>query len=101
MFNIGDTVRIKEDAEKIFSVNVVFNEAMKNFLGHECVIFETENVYQGGICEKKAYKLEGLRDDIRKPNRDGYWLFGEEWLELVTEAKQISITENDIDSMFV
>lgn len=88
MFKVGDKVRIKENANEIFSAGCHWADAMDIFLGYEADII--------GINENGTYVINGC--EHRGANHGpfaNWWWFDERWLEPVDD-NVFSLDENDI-----
>ena len=95
MFNVGDTVRVKDNAYEIKHPGINFADKMKRYCGNEYAIRKVEVGLDGTI----KYRLEDVRCDNPRVNGHGFWIFVDEWLEPIKNAK-INIEENDFESMF-
>ena len=95
MFEVGDLVRVKDDAYEITGRGINFVTDMQEFCGKEFVVFKKEISNTGRV----KYKLDGVTSWNAAMNGDGYWVFVEEWLEPANN-KKISIEENEIEMMF-
>ena len=85
MFEIGDVVRIKPDADKIFT-GVYFADDMKEYLGKEAIV-ESFNK------RTFLYTLKDVKSDY------GYdWNFSDAWLEFANN-KEINIKESDLNEL--
>ena len=93
MFEIGDTVKIKDDACYINHRTLAFVTDMNKYLGTTHKVIDVEN--RGYV----VYKLSDVYTNDRMINGDGYWRFVEEWLELADD-KEINIKEDDFENMF-
>ena len=87
MFEVGDTVRVKKDADGIRNEYIPFINGMKEYLDNVYVIKKVKD-YQAF----KGYTLEGA-EIYGNP-----WLFAEEWLEHVEDIK-IDIKESDLQEL--
>ena len=84
MFEVGDNVRVKEDANTIISRFVTFVPDMYQYKGKEFTIKSYRNY---------CYNLEGVT------SASGYyWKFDESWLELCNNNK-IDIKEDDFEEL--
>jgi len=94
MFNIGDRVRIKENAD-IINAGTRFNSFMRRYLGQEARILKSNST-------GTEWKLEGVRfeNDRQRINGDGYWWWATEWLEPVEETNIKEITDKDFEDLF-
>ena len=73
-YQIGDLVRIKDNAYEIHSDCLNFaSPAMDKFCGETFTIRSYYYDY--------AYKLDGVTSSDDKINEDGYWVWCDEWLE--------------------
>ena len=82
-YQVGDRVRIKENAHKIITATY-FNHEMEKFEGKT---FEISRVLNNHY----------IFDEIM--NEDGYeWYWCEEWVE--DDGSEIIISENDFKNMF-
>ena len=95
MFNVGDTVKIKSDADKIRTTYLGYANAMRKYLGTESTICFVDTEAFGS--DRPIYKLEGVVDEVNKnTNGDGHWEFASEWLELIpVEIAEVTSTEVD------
>ena len=95
MFDVGDIVRIKPDADTIRTDYLGFANLMRKYLGTECVVHSVDTKSLGP--DRPIYKLEKVIDDVNKnTNGDGYWVFAEEWLESnPIEIEEVTSTEID------
>lgn len=88
MFNVGDKVRIKENANEIFSGGCCWAEGMNIFLGYEGEII--------GINDNGTYVINGC--EHRGANYGpfaNWWWFDGRWLE-PADDNVFSLDENDI-----
>ena len=92
MFNIGDRVRVKENANVITDVRTAFNALMLEYLGKESKIIKSDGLGQ--------WKLEGFRHKNFSINGDGYWWWATEWLELINDVPVKEITDDDFGNLF-
>lgn len=84
MFEVGDNVRIKENANTIISRFVTFVPEMHKYKGKEFTIRNYRNY---------CYTLEGAT------SASGYyWKFDESWLEFCNNNK-IDIKEDDFEEL--
>lgn len=91
MFNIGDRVRIKEDANKIESDFCYFTESMKLYLGCEDTIC--------GEPKDGTYALSNCKGGyINYGQYARYYWFDEKWLEPADNI-DFSLDENEIIEM--
>lgn len=91
MFNIGDHVRIKDDADKIESGFCCFAESMKSFLGHEDTIC--------GEPKNGVYALSNCKGShINYGQYANYYWFDENWLEPADNI-DFSLEEDEIIKM--
>ena len=95
MFEVGDLVRVKENAYDIGHRNIDFVSAMNKYCGHEYKVFKVQTRASG----LKVYKLESVFEQNSGVNGDGYWIFVEDWLEKVNETN-IEIEEKELEVMF-
>lgn len=95
MFEVGELVKIKDDANKIRHYTITFTDEMAQFCGQ---VHRIINVTTHGNVTR--YKFEDVFSDNRKVNGDGRWVFVEEWLEPY-ENKEINIEEDELENMFV
>lgn len=72
-YNVGDRVRIKENAWAIDHPTTAFAREMREFCGNEYTVRK--------ITTDNCYKLEEVRADSNGINGDGYWKWVEEWIE--------------------
>lgn len=91
MFQIGDHVRIKEDANEIKSAQCHFAQAMERYLGCESFVC--------GLPEHNLYALNNFKCGGANYGefRDYYW-FDEKWLEPVEDI-DFSLEEDEIIEM--
>ena len=94
MFEVGELVKIKDDANKIRHPTITFADEMTQFCGQVHRIFSITIL--NGVTR---YKFEDVFSDTIGVNGDGRWVFVEEWLEPY-ENKEITIEENDFEEMF-
>lgn len=88
MFKVGDKVRIKENANEIFSSGCHWADPMDIFLGYEGEII--------GINQNGTYVIKGC--EHRGANHGlfaNWWWFDEQWLE-PADDNVFSLDENDI-----
>lgn len=95
MFNIGETVRVKENASEITHHSIGFSRKMYPFQGEEFVVKEKREHYSGCYI----YILEDVKSEDPTVNGDGYWMWVKEWLEPVCTTK-IEVSEDDFMTMF-
>lgn len=95
MFNVGDIVRIKPDADKFRTTYLGFANLMRKYLDTEAAVRSVDIKSYGS--DRPVYKLEGVVDETNKnTNGDGYWMFAPDWLELVPlEIEEVTSTEID------
>jgi len=91
MYNIGDKVRIKENANVIYVKGIAWVPPMNKYLGTETTVI--------GIEQDKFYLLDGCHICEGASKSDYYW-FGSEWLELVEDCFINEIETNDLLSLF-
>lgn len=88
MFKVGDKVRIKENANEIFSYGRHWADTMDIFLG-----FESEII---GINSNGTYVIKGCEHKGANHGQFAdWWWFDERWLEPVDD-NVFSLDENDI-----
>ena len=86
MFDVGDTVTVKLNANRIKTGPFQFTKEMKKYLGGEFVI---RNVFSTSGSHR-FYRLRNEDDDMWG------WAFNEEWLE---STKEIKIKESDFNEL--
>jgi len=91
MFNVGDIVKIKENANTIFVKGLTFNTWMLSYLGQEHVIHSGND---------NRWKLENVGNWDKMVNNDGYWLWANDWLEPVYKTEIAETTEEELISLF-
>ena len=89
MYNVGELVRVKDDADKIKVQGIGFTSLMKEYLGQTLEVKEYINPW---------YKLEQARDELGNVNGDSYWWWAEEWLEPASVNIE-EITKDEIISI--
>ena len=91
MFNIGDLVRIKDNANDIRVGNVYWCESMDEYLGGTYKIFYKKR--------EKEYLLEGCNatHTVNNDPYPNYWRFHESWLEPVIN---VNIDTNNVLELF-
>ena len=94
MFEVGELVKIKDDANKIRHPAITFADEMTQFCGQVHRIFSV--ITLNGVTR---YKFEDVFSGIRGVNGDGRWVFVKEWLEPY-ENKEIDIREDEFENMF-
>ena len=88
---VGDLVRIKDNAYEIKDNNIWFADEMKIFCGQEHKIKAVGDHY---------YKLEDvIWQDHPDMNDDGHWMWAEEWVEFVEPVK-VTITDDELLGVF-
>ena len=90
-YAVGELVRIKENAFET-EADVGTAPEMEQFLGG---VYAVRERCQYG----NTYKLEEVYQPESTVNGDGYWMWGEEWLE-PAEVSEIDVTEDDFMNMF-
>ena len=80
-FEVGDVVKIKDNAWALVHRFLAFADPMYEFLGRIFTIRE--------ITEDGYYKLEDVKSDDIYLNDDGYWEWAEEWLEENAETEDV------------
>ena len=91
MYNVGDKVRIKENANEIHAKGVAWVSSMNKYLGREFTI--------RSLAGNRFYLLDGCHICDGTSDSDYYW-FGSEWLELVEDCFINEIETNDLLSLF-
>ena len=94
MFEVGEKVKIKDNAYEIDGRGLGFASEMKKYCGGEYVIRAVDIGH--------FYKLENVFADEKDldgylMNGDGYWLWCDAWLE---EAKPVNISNDELELMF-
>lgn len=88
---VGDRVRVKENAYEIETGYIFFANDMKKFCGKEFVI---------NAVGDNFYKLEGAYcPSCPSLNNDGYWIWAEDWVEYVDSVK-VTITNDELLNIF-
>lgn len=88
---VGDRVRIKDNAYEIKDDNVCFADEMKIFCGQEHKIKAVGRYY---------YKLEDVTwQGYPYINNDGHWIWAEDWVEYVDSVK-VTITDDELLGVF-
>ena len=95
MFEVGDLVRVKDNAYEIGHSYIDFPSDMNQYCGHEYKVLKAQKRASG----LTVYKLENVTADNNAMNGDGYWIFVEEWLEKVNETN-IEIDDKELEEMF-
>ena len=85
MFEVGDNVRVKENANLLGDKRIFFAPEMKECLGKEYKI--------RSICEDDIYTLKGVATSTKY-----YWRFSEKWLE-PADSIEINIKEDDFEEL--
>jgi hypothetical protein len=97
-FNVGDTVWIKNQARRIEpKANIYFVEEMMQYYGKIVVVFDVKNEKSGDLYRLRT--MNGTPIGAEGVNQTGYWLWDENWLDLV-DARKIEITTEDIIDAF-
>ena len=92
LYQVGEKVRVKENAKDINSNNVFFaSPDMDKYCG---------NVYVVRSCASGIYTLEDVSSEDKSINDDGYWLWVEDWLEPVG-AEYNEIENDEIMNLFI
>lgn len=91
MYNIGDKVRIKENANEIPAMGVAWVSSMNKYLGREFTI--RSSVGDSFYLLNGCHICEGTSDS------DYYWFYPE-WLELAEDSFINEIETNDLLSLF-
>ena len=97
MFEVGDWVKIKENAYRIPHQHLDFVSEMNKYCGKEYQIRSKEAMSYGGF-QWIEYKLENVTASMKEINGDGYWYFVEEWLEPFDNIN-IDIKEDDFEAV--
>ena len=94
MFEVGELVKIKDNANKIRHPTITFTAEMAQYCGQAHRIFNVTT--HSGVTK---YKFEDVFSDTGSVNGDGRWVFVEEWLEPY-ENKEINIEEDEFENLF-
>ena len=94
MYNVGDCVYVKDNADKIHCPTVGFADEMKQYTGNEYYIKEVKKNHAGTT----VYTLHEVKYPYKKINGDGYWMWTEDWL--MPGGKKIEIENDEIMKLF-
>ena len=84
-FEVGDVVRVKDDAWSLVHRFLAFADPMNEFCGRTFTIKE--------ITTDGFYKLEDVKSSNEYLNGNGYWKWAEEWLEENVEMEDVEESE--------
>ena len=94
MYFVGDLVKVKDRKDISHHYAIGWAEEMNEFCGniYEVINVDTNRGYP-------VYNLAFCCASKRYINGNGYWIFVDDWLELV-DNKSFEITDNEFEKVF-